>query len=204
MDKKFCCILAVVTVILNSDFSFSCDSDSFQYSKGVYRLRPPSSKEEWDTYHKIRVAEIHNKYCPELVYAFDDPEEKQSTNFSFIFLDTSLTEKNVVGYQHYGARTFAAENGDLRLGYIWTYECMGQRIYIDIIYSRDSILWKRFEDEPSFNPNGEFGSWNGGMIFSDVPYIVKDGYAYELLKATSRAHFYGGLDVTGEYLERRY
>ncbi|MBN2456648.1 MAG: hypothetical protein JXB29_08975 [Sedimentisphaerales bacterium] len=118
---------------------------------------------------------------------------------------TLPTEKDVAGYQHYGARTFAVENGNLRLGYLWTYECMDQRIYIDIIYSRDSILWKRFEDEPSFNPNGEFGSWNGGMIFTDVPYIVKDGYAYELLNnVTSKAHFYGRIDVTGEYLERRY
>ena len=77
--------LALITIMLNSYFTSSFASHPLQYSKDMYVLRSPDSKEEWDAYHKIRIAEIHNKYCPKLVYDFEDPEEKLATNFGFIF-----------------------------------------------------------------------------------------------------------------------
>jgi len=69
----------------------------FHYSKEGYRLRSPNTKAEWDAYHKIRIAEIHNKYCPELVYNYADPEEKLKTNFGFVFVDTSLPKNEILG-----------------------------------------------------------------------------------------------------------
>lgn len=60
--------------------------NSFQYSKEGYTLRSPKTGKEWGTYHDIRIAEIHNRYCPELIYDDEDPEEVKEGNFRFVFL----------------------------------------------------------------------------------------------------------------------
>ncbi|MBS0634975.1 MAG: GNAT family N-acetyltransferase [Verrucomicrobia bacterium] len=41
-------------------------------------LHAPETAPDWDTYHQIRITQIHNRYCPDLVYDYNDPEEKQN------------------------------------------------------------------------------------------------------------------------------
>ena len=46
-----------------------------------YTIKPLKTAADSEAYHKIRITQIHNRYCPDLVYDYDDPEEKQSTRF---------------------------------------------------------------------------------------------------------------------------
>lgn len=49
-----------------------------------YIIRPLKTASDWEAYHNIRITQIHNRYCPDWVYDYDDPEEKQSTNFPHV------------------------------------------------------------------------------------------------------------------------
>ena len=101
------------------------------------------------------------------------------------------TEADPVGYQHYGARIFEAEGKNLWLAYLYAYNAAAQQIYLELNYSRDGILWKRFPGEPAFAANGPFGSWNFGWIFPGSC-VEKDGMTYDLLPyCCNRVHFYG-------------
>ena len=64
---------------------------SFQYTKDDYILRSPRTDKEWSAYHEMRIAEIHNQYCPECVYDYEDPEETKECNFRFVLLSPEST-----------------------------------------------------------------------------------------------------------------
>ena len=64
---------------------------SVEYSKGGYTLRSPKTTQEWEAYHTIRIAEIHDRYCPENVYNYEDPEEMKESNFRFVLLSPEST-----------------------------------------------------------------------------------------------------------------
>lgn len=51
-----------------------------------YTIRAPRTVAEWEAYHNIRITQIHNRYCPDLIYDYDDPEEKQSNSFPHVFI----------------------------------------------------------------------------------------------------------------------
>lgn len=48
-------------------------------------LHGPRNRGDWDVYHRIRFEQIHQRYCPELVYDPNDKEEKGLTNFPLVF-----------------------------------------------------------------------------------------------------------------------
>lgn len=48
-------------------------------------LQTPHSASDWNAYHRIRFQQIHQRYCPELIYDPNDPEEKDVNNFPLVF-----------------------------------------------------------------------------------------------------------------------
>lgn len=48
-------------------------------------LHGPRNRGDWDVYHRIRFEQIHQRYCRELVYDPNDPEEKGLDNFPLVF-----------------------------------------------------------------------------------------------------------------------
>ena len=103
------------------------------------------------------------------------------------------TEDDPVGYQHYGAHVYTLEGGDLFLAELNAYNARAQQIYIELVYSRDGVLWHRFRGQPAFAPNGPFGSFNFGHHFAGNP-IERDGTAYQILHyCNNRVHFYSGM-----------
>ncbi len=48
-------------------------------------MHTPRNKSDWDAYHGIRIEQIHKRYCPELIYDPNDPEEKDVSNFPLVF-----------------------------------------------------------------------------------------------------------------------
>ncbi len=122
------------------------------------------------------------------------------------------TEDDPVGYQHYGARVFRAEGGNLLLAYLYVYQQASQQISLDVYSSRDGVYWRRYAGEPAFAPNGPPGAWNFGFIFPSAGPVEKDGRAYHLLGYCSNGpHFLHEFlydrddlsEVTGEWLRRR-
>ncbi len=54
-------------------------------SHNGYLLHTPRSRSDRDAYHRIRFCQIHTRYCPELTYDPDDPEERDLNNFPLVF-----------------------------------------------------------------------------------------------------------------------
>jgi N-acetylglutamate synthase-like GNAT family acetyltransferase len=62
---------------------------TFKYSGQRCVLRAPLTTDEWQNYHDIRKAEIHDRYCQGKIYKPNSKEELLSTNFRFVLLDQS-------------------------------------------------------------------------------------------------------------------
>jgi len=123
------------------------------------------------------------------------------------------TEDDPVGYQHYGARIFPAEDKRLWFAYLFAYDQAKQQIYFELNYSRDGLFWCRFKGEPAFAANGPPGSWNFGSMFP-VGWgpVEKDGLVYRPIGYASNApHFVHEFiykrddlsEITPEFLRRR-
>lgn len=70
---------------------------NYSYLEGALELRFPQTEEEWKSYHAIRFAEIHERYCEGHVYDYKNHEEELETNFRFILIDSSGAMPKVVG-----------------------------------------------------------------------------------------------------------
>ena len=86
---------------------------------------------------------------------------------------------------------------------------MSQQIWLELNYSRDGLLWKRFPGQPAFAANGPPGSWNFGMMFTTHSGVPHGDHLLHLLNNCYQGvHFYGlPIDpskVTAESLQRRY
>lgn len=73
----------------SSSYVRSKPAHKFSYSERNHTLRSPKTEEEWKSYHAIRIAEIHNRYCQGYTYDYENPDEKQETNFPFVLLNSS-------------------------------------------------------------------------------------------------------------------
>lgn len=125
---------------------------------------------------------------------------------------TMPSEEDPFGYTHYGANGFWAEGKNLRLAYLFAYNQAWQQIYLELVYSRDGVLWHRFIGEPAFVANGPVGSWNFGWMFVGAGPVEKDGMAHRLLSYCSNyPHFFYFIcnredvsGITAEWLEERF
>lgn len=57
-----------------------------------YTIHAPKTAAECEAYHNIRMTQIHNRYCPDLIYDYDDPEEKQTNSFPHVLTRAGLSE----------------------------------------------------------------------------------------------------------------
>jgi len=118
-------------------------------------------------------------------------------------------EHDPVGLQFYGAYGFWAENKRLRLAYLWVYDQARQQVYIELAYSRDSLLWHRFPGHPKLIGNGPIGAWNFGLVAPyTAPPLERGNYVYRLLRGLNRPHFFlwnglGPKPVDAKFLEKR-
>ena len=119
------------------------------------------------------------------------------------------TEEESIGLQHYGANTFALEDGRLRMAYVYNYDQVSQQIWIELNTSRDGLLWKRAPDRVPLAANGPPGSWNFGMMFSDDREVAHGDYMVRSINnCFSGVHFYEFTKppeaLTATSLSRRY
>lgn len=71
--------------LLQSAFGLNLEvKKPLRYEHEGFILHFPRNKSDWDAYHRIRFEQIHTRYCPELTYNPDDPEEKGQNNFPFV------------------------------------------------------------------------------------------------------------------------
>lgn len=67
--------------------------------------------------------------------------------------------------QHYGVDLWWEENNELEFAYKRFYDVQRQRLYVELVYSRDGFYWNRFSDKP-FMDNGAPKSWNFGYTIT--------------------------------------
>jgi hypothetical protein len=98
--------------------------------------------------------------------------------------------------QHYGVDIWWEEDKRLELAYHRIYDVEMQRVYTELAYSRDGILWNRIDNGLPFLNNGKLGEWNfgysmttGGRTRNRTRLQGLDGYYYEPMMGINVLHF---------------
>ena len=88
--------------------------------------------------------------------------------------------------QHYGVDRWTEENDHLQFSYLRIFDCQLQKIYTDLVYSRDGITWDRIKNNRPFIETGPRGTFNYGMSMlynsssnDSWMRMTWDGYYYE-------------------------
>lgn len=118
---------------------------------------------------------------------------KTTDGINFERIRISLPENgDPAATQHYGGYVFQLPQGNgLRIGYLLRYFVVDQRYGIDLNYSYDGFVWKRFPGQKLFLDNGPMGSWNAGsMHLSRYAVNAGDKTIHLINWATSSYHFY--------------
>ncbi len=64
--------------------------------------------------------------------------------------------------QNYGEDIWDEENNRLQFSYHKIFDCQLEKLYTEVVYSRDGSLWNRLEDTKPFLENGPRGTFNYG------------------------------------------
>jgi len=94
--------------------------------------------------------------------------------------------------QHYGVDIWWEEDKRLELGYHRIYDVEMQRVYTELAYSRDGVLWNRVDNGLPFLDNGKPGEWNFGYSMTTgnrTRLHGSDGYYYEPMMGINVLHF---------------
>ena len=94
--------------------------------------------------------------------------------------------------QHYGVDVWYEEDKRLELAYHRIYDVEMQRVYTELAYSRDGLLWNRFKNGLPFLDNGTLGEWNFGYAITSgnrTRLQGSDGYYYEPMMGINVLHF---------------
>jgi len=94
--------------------------------------------------------------------------------------------------QHYGVDVWFEENKRLQLAYHRIYDAQMQRVYTELAYSRDGLLWNRIDNALPFLDNGNPGEWNFGYSITTgnrTRLQGSDGYYYEPMSSINVLHF---------------
>ena len=111
--------------------------------------------------------------------------------------------------QHYGVQVFWQEGKRLQLGYLKMYDQVMQRVYTELVYSRDEIRWHRFEGRPKFVDNGKFGSWNFGYSLVGKKKVEKGDSVFQAMVGINVLHFmylpaFRDSEMTSEWLKNTW
>ena len=100
------------------------------------------------------------------------------------------TQDDVAERQDYGVDIFKA-GLDLEIAYHRVYEQESQRMYTEVVYSRDGKKWNRFDkDNPFMGNSAQAGDWNFGFSMT-TPIRSRaehDGYYYEVMSGINTPH----------------
>jgi hypothetical protein len=100
------------------------------------------------------------------------------------------TVQDPVGYQHYKLNIFDA-GMDLEAGYFLMYDQVLQQLKTELVYSRNGLLWNRFEGSVFLDNSDTPGDWNFGYCMTGgVPdRLENQGYYYEHVNGYNNLHF---------------
>lgn len=93
--------------------------------------------------------------------------------------------------QHYGVDMWSEENQRLEFGYLKIFDAQYQKVYTELVYSRDGVYWNRMRDGKPFLENGAPGEFNYGYAITtgNRTRMSWDGYYYEPMQCINVLHF---------------
>lgn len=108
--------------------------------------------------------------------------------------------------QQYGIRIMHDPDADIFWGYLMTYDCLRQQIYVDVAYSRDFLNWTRPGGKPLLSVTETPGDWLFGRVMGlSQPLCESEGRSFHSMASVMPApHFYekGSLDAAA--IKKRY
>lgn len=92
--------------------------------------------------------------------------------------------------QHYGVDMWSEENRRLEFAYHKIFDVQYQKVYTELAYSRDGVVWNRFKGKP-FLDNGAPGEFNYGYSITtgNRTRMTWDGHYYEPMQCINVLHF---------------
>ena len=178
---------------------FSDDGKTLFYARGRLIRR----------YDQFNVPYENFKWMIRLITVF---KTSDGINWTKTFM--ALPERNEpIGTQHYGGAVFRIPHGlGLRVAFVYRYYAHEQRYGLDLNYSHDGFVWKRFPDEKLWLDNGPPGSWNAGSIHISRHGVDTGDQIVQMLNwCSSGYHFYPGprgyegfTSETAESVKRRF
>lgn len=116
--------------------------------------------------------------------------------------------------QHYGVDIWYEEDRRLAFAYHKIYDVQHQKVYTEVIFSRDGVYWNRMKDGKPFLDNGMPGEFNYGYSITtgNRTRMAWDGHYYEPAQCINVLHFMfiqvDGKDdrsfVTPEFFAQRF
>ncbi len=92
--------------------------------------------------------------------------------------------------QHYGVDMWSEESGRLEFAYLKIYDAQQQKVYIELMYSRDGVFWSRIKNGKPFLENGARETFNYGYSLpSTRTRMIWDGCYYEPARCINVLHF---------------
>lgn len=116
-----------------------------------------------------------------------------------------VTDRDPWSLQQYGALIYKDPESDVYWGYLASYHCERQQIYLDIMFSRDLLHWTRPGDAPFIANTTEPDSWLFGLTLPSLPSLQVGDRLFHLLgQSTAHAHFYLKDNNTPEFIQQRF
>lgn len=93
--------------------------------------------------------------------------------------------------QHYGVDMWSEEDNRLQFAYHKIFDAQLQKVYTELVYSRDGIFWNRMKDGRPFLDNGALGTFNYGYSITtgNRTRMTWDGHYYEPIQCINVLHF---------------
>ena len=111
-----------------------------------------------------------------------------------------------VALQQYGVRIFKDSASDIYWGYLLSYDCVKQQIFIDVIYSRDLLNWPRIGDKPFLANSDVPGDWLFGRVMgiTEPLYQVGNLQYHSMSAVFNSPHFYEKKDNDAKTFKRKF
>jgi hypothetical protein len=116
--------------------------------------------------------------------------------------------------QHYGVDMWSEEEDRLEFAYHKIFDVQYQKVYTELAYSRNGVVWNRIKGGKPFLDNGAPGDFNYGYSITtgNRTRMSWDGYYYEPMQCINVLHFmfmasYSQDDrsfITPEYFAQRF
>jgi len=111
-------------------------------------------------------------------------------NWTPSYFDTPTLE-DPWSTQHYGVDMWSEENHRLEFAYHKIYDAQSQKLYTEVVFSRDGRYWNRMDDAKPFLETGAPGTFNYGFSITtgNRTRMTWDGCYYEPMQCVNVLHF---------------